>query len=89
MDKRTSALDNIRALLTHIEEAKSNAEVRKKMHRLHQIILCGFWCYASVWLQVLEAYKLGVAALKSTLKESDLTEDSAADTMLEVEEVSL
>jgi hypothetical protein len=40
MDKRTSALDNIRALLTHIEEAKSNAEVRKKMHRLHQIILC-------------------------------------------------
>lgn len=48
-----------------------------------------FWCYASVWLQVLEAYKLGVAALKSTFKESDLTEDSAADTMLEVEEVSL
>jgi hypothetical protein len=39
-------------------------------------------------LQVLEAYKLGVAALKSTLKESGLTEDSAADTMVQVEEVS-
>jgi len=39
-------------------------------------------------LQVLEAYKVGVAALKSTLKESGLTEDSAADTMLQVEEVS-
>jgi len=39
-------------------------------------------------LQVLEAYKLGVAALKSTLKESGLTEDSAANTMVQVEEVS-
>jgi len=60
--KRTSALDNIQSLLTHIEEAKSNAEV-------------------------LEAYKLGAAALKSTFRESGLTEDSAANTMVEVEEV--
>jgi hypothetical protein len=36
-DKRTSALENIQSLLTHIEEAKSNAEVRKNMHRLYQI----------------------------------------------------
>jgi hypothetical protein len=41
-----------------------------------------------VWLQVLEAYKLGVAALKSTLKGSGLTEDSVADTMVQLEEVS-
>jgi len=39
-------------------------------------------------LQVLKAYKLGAAALKSTLRESGLTEDSAANTMVEVEEVS-
>jgi hypothetical protein len=44
--------------------------------------------YIGVWLQVLEAYKLGVAALKSTLKGSGLTEDRAADTMVQVEEVS-
>lgn len=62
VDKRTSALDNIHALLTHLEEAKSNAEV-------------------------LEAYKLGVAALKSTWKESGLTEDNVADTMVQVQEV--
>lgn len=42
----------------------------------------------SVLLQVLEAYKLGVATLKSTLKESGLTADSAADVMVQVEEVS-
>jgi hypothetical protein len=42
VDKRTSALDNIHALLTHIEEAKCNGEVRKNMHRLYQIVLCGF-----------------------------------------------
>ena len=83
--KRTSALDNIQSLLTHIEEAKSNAEVRKNMQRLYQIVLCGFWCYMRVWLQVLKAYKLGAAALKSTLRESGLTEDSAANTMVEVE----
>lgn len=39
-------------------------------------------------MQVLEAYKLGVAALKSTLNESGLTEESATDTMVQVEEVS-
>ncbi|XP_021935983.1 charged multivesicular body protein 7 isoform X3 [Zootermopsis nevadensis] len=38
-------------------------------------------------VKVLEAYKLGVAALKSTLKGSGLTEDSAADIMVQVEEV--
>ena len=42
----------------------------------------------SIRLQVLEAYKLGVAALKSTLKESGLTADSAADAMVQIEEVS-
>jgi len=88
VEKRNSALDNIQSLLAHIEEAKSNAEVRKNMQRLYQIVFCGFWCYMSVWLQVLEAYKLGVAALKSTMKESGLTEDSAADTMVQVQEVS-
>lgn len=40
--KRTSALDNIQSLLNHIEEAKSNAEVRKNMQRLYQVVLCGF-----------------------------------------------
>jgi hypothetical protein len=39
-------------------------------------------------LQVLEVYKLGAATLKSTLKESGLTADSAADVMVQVEEVS-
>jgi hypothetical protein len=42
----------------------------------------------AVWLQILEAYKLGISALKSTLKGSGLTEDSVADTMVQVEEVS-
>jgi hypothetical protein len=88
VDKRTSALDNIHALLTHLEEAKSNAEVRMNMRRLYRIVLCGFLCYMIVWLQVLEAYKLGVAALKSTWKESGLTEDNVADTMVQVQEVS-
>jgi hypothetical protein len=45
-----------------------------------------FSCFC--WLQVLEAYKLGVAALKSTLKGSGLTEDSVADTKMQLEEVS-
>lgn len=62
IEKRTSALNNIRLLLTHIQEAKSDAKV-------------------------LEAYKLGVAALKSTLKGSGLTEDNVADTMVQLEEV--
>jgi hypothetical protein len=33
VDKRTSALNNIRLLLTRIEEAKSDAKVRKKKCR--------------------------------------------------------
>jgi hypothetical protein len=33
VDKRTSALDNIRLLLTHVQEAKSDAKVRKKSYK--------------------------------------------------------
>jgi hypothetical protein len=51
-------------------------------------MLRGFRGSIGIWFQVLEAYKLGVAALKSTLKGSGLTEDSVADTMVQVEEVS-
>jgi hypothetical protein len=87
VDKRTSALDNIHLLLTHVQEAKSDAKVRKNIQSLHQVPM-RLQGYTGVWLQVLEAYKLGVAALKSTLKMSGLTEESAADTMVQVEEVS-
>jgi hypothetical protein len=52
------------------------------------LMLWGFHISTGVCLQVLEAYKLGVAALKSTLKRSGLTEDSVADTMVQLEEVS-
>lgn len=62
IDKRMSALDNVRVLLSRIREAETDAKV-------------------------LEAYKFGSSALKSTLKTSGLTEDSAADTMLQVQEV--
>ncbi|KAJ9599619.1 hypothetical protein L9F63_026531, partial [Diploptera punctata] len=62
IEKRMSALDNVRILLSHIREAETDAKV-------------------------LEAYRFGASALKSTLKTSGLTEDNAADTMLQVQEV--
>lgn len=38
--------------------------------------------------QVFQSYKYGLDALKAVFKETGLTEDTVADTMLDLEEVS-
>ncbi|XP_069698491.1 charged multivesicular body protein 7 [Periplaneta americana] len=62
MDKRFTALENIRMMLNRIQDASSDAKI-------------------------LEAYKMGLAALKNTLDASGLTEDTATSTMVQIEEV--
>lgn len=82
-DKRNQALSNIQTMKLQLAQAKTDSKVNcvskfTKFEHKHNS------CYL---LQVMEAYKIGLSALKNSFGDPSMNEEKIQDTLFELETV--